>query len=210
MWICTTHPDNEPLTVTQNLGSGGCLGGVVDVGHPVHIVHNEVGIDNVTLYTPFVDHTIQFSFPVDFTIERANLYVHVHATIDVTPNDRRRRMLLQDEVDSLSNTAHFVGSIGVTNTLGTDDEDEGIDNVQHSLMDMLLLIFELMVISVAVISVLWLVQLFMFRLCYRKKIEHQMEMELIHRIQEHNVKKSDVSSSPAKVVIEGQDPVFIE
>ncbi len=36
VWICTTHPNNEPLTVTEDLGLGGCLGGLIDVGMSMH------------------------------------------------------------------------------------------------------------------------------------------------------------------------------
>ena len=117
VWICTTHPDNEPLTVTQDLGTGGCLGGVVDTGFPKHIVQSRVPDSsvvkgNVTLYRPFANNTIRFSFPIEHTVERTQLYVHVQSTIDIMPSARRRRLLQND--DTGSSTAHFAGSVGIT------------------------------------------------------------------------------------------------
>ena len=99
VWICTTHPDNEPLTVSQNVGTGGCLGGNLDDGFPKHIIQNGVTdssvVDgNVEVYRPFINNAVRFSFPIEYTLERSNLYVHVQATIDITPEDTRRRRLL--------------------------------------------------------------------------------------------------------------------
>ena len=126
VWICTTHPDNEPLTVTQDLGTGGCLGGSMDTGFPKHIVANRVPDQsvvkgNVILYRPFVNKTIQFSFPIEYTVERTQLYVHVQSTIDINPGTSRRR-LLQD--GSGSNTAHFAGSVGITNGPVVEEEED--------------------------------------------------------------------------------------
>ena len=116
VWICTTHPDNEPLTVTQDLGTGGCLVGSVDPGFPKHIVQNRVPDSsvvkgNVTLYG-YGNNALRFSFPIEYTVERTQLYVHVQSTIDITPSARRRRLLQAD--DTGSSTAHFAGSVGIT------------------------------------------------------------------------------------------------
>ena len=99
VWICTTHPDNEPLTVNEHFGTGGCLGGKLDDGFPKHIVKNgaadsSVVDGNVTVYRPFINNRIRFAFPIEYTLVRTNLYVHVQATIDITPEDTRRRRLL--------------------------------------------------------------------------------------------------------------------
>lgn len=117
VWVCTTNPDNEPLTVdSQNLGSGGCLsaGSIIDAGFPWHIVVSGVENDltaggDVELYEPFSNGTIQFSFFIDSSISRVNLYVQaqlnlelVEETTTTLPPGGRRRALLQ--VDN-ANTA---------------------------------------------------------------------------------------------------------
>ena len=130
VWICTTHPDNEPLTVTQDLGTGGCLGSDMDTGFPKHIVQSRVPDSSVvkgdvTLYRPFVNKTIRFSFPIECTVERTHLYVHVQSTIDIVSGTSRRRRLLAD--DSGSKNTHFAGSVGVT----VSSSEEGPDADQN-------------------------------------------------------------------------------
>ena len=122
VWICTTHPDNEPLTVTQDLATGGCLGSNLDEPFPKHIVKNKVPDSsmlkgNVSMFRPFTSNAIRFSFPIEYSLERTSLYVHVQSTIDITPSTLRRRNLLQNEGDgTASSTRHFVGSVGITDS----------------------------------------------------------------------------------------------
>jgi len=138
VWICTTHPDNEPLTVTQDLSSGGCLGGSMDTGFPKHIVQSGVADSsvvkgNVTLYRPFTNNAMRFSFPIEYTVERTELYVHVQSTIDLTPSARRRRLLTDGGSDgeTASSTAHFAGSVGITDSPMEEGEGEDLGIVQE-------------------------------------------------------------------------------
>jgi len=201
-WICTTHPNNEPLSVNQDLGSGGCIGGSIDNGWPKHIIdegeeNDEVVTGNVTIYTDALpDNTVRFSFPVEFDVERTNLYVHVQASIDITPDARRRRLidgrqLLQTEANTVSNTAHFAGAVGIGEAVVIDqDEDdnditgEGDDTNKFS-------IYEMIAMSVAATSVVCLAHFIVFGLCYRKKSQQRREMEL-------NLQKSVESTSGSR------------
>ena len=138
VWICTTSPDNEPLNVTQpNLGSGGCLSAGLDPGFPKHIVLNGADLDNsvkgdVTVFGPFANNTVQFAFPIEFSVERTNLYVHAQITLDITPDTRRRRSLLQSEDGATaSQNVHFSDSVSITSApLEAEEDAEGDDVVQ--------------------------------------------------------------------------------
>jgi len=201
-WICTTSPDNEPLTVQSGTGFGGCMGGLVDVGYPKHIVSSGVAdsdpVDGtVLLYgTDGVVGTnaLRFSFPIEFTVERTNLYVHVQATVDITPEARRRRQLLQ--TDTASSTAHFAGAVGLAD--GTVADDDGNDDEElpgdYS-------IYELIGIAVAVTSAVCIVHFLVFGVCYRKKSQQRKEMEL-------NLQKSvESQSAPASQVEMGSPTI---
>ena len=192
VWICTTHPNNEPLTVNENTGAGGCLGGVLDVGYPQHIVQNEAATDNVTLYEPWIGNTIQFSFLIDDDIDKTNLYIHVQATIDITPEETtRRRSLLQNgdqEVDTASNIAHYVGSVGIGDALQSDDGD-GSDNETD-----IFLIIELLGISMAVAFLLFLLGMLIVLICHRSKTQQQMADQMDE--QNSNTPESTGSESP--------------
>jgi len=188
--------------VNQDLGSGGCIGGNTDNGWPKHIIENGEDVDdavtgNVTIYTDALpDNTVRFSFPVEFDVERTNLYVHVQASIDITPDARRRRLidgrqLLQTEGSTVSNTAHFAGSVGIGEAVVIDqDEDdnditgEGDDTNKFS-------IYEMIAMSVAATSVVCLAHFIVFGLCYRKKSQQRREMEL-------NLQKSVESTSGSR------------
>ena len=188
VWICTTHPDNEPLTVTQDLGTGGCLGSSMDTGFPKHIVQSQVPDPsvvkgNVTLYRPFVNNTLRFSFPIEYTVERTQLYVHVQSTIDITPGTSRRR-LLQD--GSGSSTAHFAGSVGVTDepledggVVMADEEDIGVvAELEKEAEDMDNEMVAL--IAVIVTSVVCLCSFAVCGVCYRKKVMRNARNGLDH------------------------------
>ena len=197
-WICTTHPNNEPLTVSTGTGLGGCVGGVVDTGYPQHIVssgeaQSDVVDGTVVLYgTDGVigSNTIRFSFPIEFTVERTNLYVHVQASVDLTPETSRRRRLLQD-AETTSSTAHFAGSVGLNDAVVVDDD--GSDDEAPSDYS----IYELIGIAVAVTSAVCLLHFIVFGMCYKKKSQQRAEMEA-------NLQKSVESNStskPAEIVM---------
>jgi len=197
-WICTAHPNDEPLTVNSGTGLGGCVGGLVDTGYPKHIVENGVaepvpdtvegdvelfGTDGVV-----GTNALRFSFPIEFTVERTNLYVHVQATVDITPEERRRRRLLQ--TDTSSATAHFAGSVGLNDEVQVDDTGDD-DELPGDYS-----IYELIGIAVAVTSAVCIVHFLVFGVCYRKKSQQRKEMEA-------NLQKSveSQSSKPAEIVM---------
>ena len=195
-WICTAHPNDEPLTVNSGTGLGGCVGGLADTGYPKHIVSNGVteptGPDtvegDVVLFGDggvIGTNTIRFSFPVEFTVDRTNLYVHVKASVDLTPDEAaRRRRLLQ--TDTTTSTAHFAGAVGINDEVQVDDtgDDDGDWTGDYS-------VYELIGIAVAVTSAVCLLHFILFGMCYRKKSQQRKEMEL-------NLQKSVESQSTSK------------
>eukprot|EP01083_Nonionella_stella_P316842 1151040_1 len=136
VWICTTSPDDEPLEIVDaSLGTSGCLSVDVDPGFPHHLVISGVENDatatgNVTVYDNAPNNTVRISFPIDASIERVNIYVQAQITLDLTPSARRRRMLLQEGGDAqVSQSRHYSGAIGITDTpLQENDVDDGIIN----------------------------------------------------------------------------------
>lgn len=145
VWICTVHPDHEPLTVTQTeYGSGGCLSSGIDNGWPRHIVQNGMDKDNavdgnVTVYYPFSGTTIRFSFPIEHYVQRTQIYVHSQITLDIDDGydadqrrRQRRRQLLDDEEQTTSTQIrHFGASVDITSESGSQGHQQDGDEAGH-------------------------------------------------------------------------------
>eukprot|EP01083_Nonionella_stella_P075214 204341_1 len=178
VWVCTTSPDNEPLEIDdQNLGTSACLSVDVDANWPHHIVSGGVENDNtltgnVTIYSTAPNNTVWFSFPIDSSVERVNLYVQAQLTLDLTPSSRRRRMLLQAEEGATVNQArHFSGAIAVTDEPLEQDEgiagDDIITRIEAEEEE--LPAYVVSIVSVVVTAAICLCCFFVVGLCYRQK-----------------------------------------
>eukprot|EP00483_Globobulimina_turgida_P012162 UN12184 len=133
VWICTTSPDDEPLSVTnQNLGAGGCLSASIDADSLWHIVQSGVENDltaggDVTLYTPYNNATMRFSFYVSSSIIRTNLWIHAQVSIDLVAAPGRRRRRLSDDLETASQTRHFNSFAAITHdpVISVDVDGDG-------------------------------------------------------------------------------------
>jgi len=143
VWICTAAPDDEPSIVEQqHFGVGGCLSAGMDSGYPQHIVQDGEGRDdavsgNVTVFRPppETQNTLRFAFPIEDTVARTKLFVHVQITLGLTPSNNTTnitgRRLLSENLRASQNR-HFSGFVGITDPAPSDaaknsegDQDEG-------------------------------------------------------------------------------------
>ena len=185
VWLCTTSPDNEPLSVTQqSMGTGGCLSAGLDPGFPKHIVVNGAPMSdavkgNVTVYYPFAQkqNRARFSFPVEASLERVKLFVHAQIMLDLTPTERRRRRaLLQSDVGTASQITHFGGSVAIANEpfgevadLEQGEEEDGAEELP---------LYVLIVIPAVATSLVCLCGFLVFVGCFRKRNARAAKREM--------------------------------
>eukprot|EP01083_Nonionella_stella_P048819 130317_1 len=129
VWLCTTAPQYEPLTVSdQTVGSDGCLSANMDPDHPWHIIINGVASDltpvgdEIVIYNA-TNGTARFSFLVPSAVERTSLYVHVQASLELYDTPARRRLLQEEDaaVNTATQIRHFDGAIGIGERETDDD-----------------------------------------------------------------------------------------
>merc|ERR1712232_1261512 len=72
-----------------------------------------MGAGDVVLYEPYQNASMKFSFFIDSSISRVNLYVQAQVTITLAASGTRRRMRALLQTDTASATRHFDGATGI-------------------------------------------------------------------------------------------------
>jgi len=211
VWVCTTSPDNEPLTVTaQTLGTGGCLSSTVDFQW--HIVQSGADYDltpagDVELYTPYQNASMKFSFFIDSSISRVNLYVQAQVTITLAASGSRRRMRALLQTDTASATRHFDGATGINGEVLVpeeilDDDDIVEDTTNPEAGDNPVWVTAGVCIGVANMC---LFGICLFVYCYKKKGNNKTQ-DIINIMKQMQDNK-EAKNNDVKVVVEPK-PVY--